>query len=488
LQLNSADYAKNLSVELGCSVNEVKDDIFRVDSTAPTGLDMKGLLEKDADWRIASTNADYTSMTGLALLMRTVDCNPPFKGVGNHWPTLLLGGRGHFYFNVGLKKVYRSFGFKGHCAFVIGPYEPVVKIDPEGGKERHFYLATEVEKKAIAPVWLFDVDKPEGAGGRLKDHQWVAFTTEVRLPHEMAKFGLGSVGLVEEHVGDHNDLLTYHLLNGLTLNLPDLQKFTEKFGLKPKVIPPEKGITKAAHLVQLIKFVFMQSSPDAQFVIYKQYEQIRGAYKKDILKDTPSDFKRILSTMDPDDAKRFHKIQEGLEQQQLDDIVSMRLESIKTQDALRKDPEAATPLVYRTLKPPVQHPSVCRLCKDYGNRGFQTYYKFPGGKETSGSFSFMKKRPETLALYEAVDWLWEHHRAAGHDVTNKPSISQCDEALAAGRSDEQHYKDEKTKWLEKAFKTGTYCSQGRQEQTLPPTGQGAHCSVCLQRQCERCPA
>ena len=141
---------------------------------------------------------------------------------------------------------------------------------------------------------------------------------------------------------------------------------------------------------------------------FEKYRSKSRAKDKDIAQDDPEQFKTILETMSDEDAKKFKPILQGLEEKQLEDIVEQKMKRVRLEETLRKDPEAATPLIFRTLKPKVPKGFACRLVKDYNKRAYEVYYHNATPKP-SASYSFLKKRPEQFALYEAVRWLWEQH-------------------------------------------------------------------------------
>ena len=47
----------------------------------------------------------------------------------------------------------------------------------------------------------------------------------------------------------------------------------------------------------------------------------------------------------------------------------------------------------------------------------------------SKTFIVSRARPESVALYEAVNWLWTMWQEAGGDIDQKPSYAEMDEAL-----------------------------------------------------------
>ena len=451
LTLDENDQSKSVSQVVGCASTHITiPALFHVDADHDCGIDVSPILADKGAGRVAGLNADFQCSSAIMLLLHQhAASGDSFTLVGHQWASLLLGGRGGFYMSRRTEQIFISLGCRGHGALLLGPIEPTYRLE-EKPDESHvmseYFILTEERVAEMAVSWAFtyNVYLPSEP---LASHQWYAVPTALRLPHQLRAVGLDHCGLVHQRIGKNTDLISHHIKMGYPLPLSFLQHLSKEIGLKPGIIPPERSVTVNSHMVELIKCVFHDLPVAEQFKLFEAYQSLKRANKKDIAADTPGSFSTMMSVLGEDEANKFQRVSNQLKERELDAIVQDRLQRHRQAELLRKDPEAATPHVYRQLKPPKPG---CALIVDAGNTSYQAYYIRDAPGEST-SCSFLKKRPQNFALYQAVDFLWGRHQAHGGSQEGKPTIAKMDEVLEIAEKATLEFKETFAKNLEKAF-------------------------------------
>ena len=214
MTLERQDFAQSFQSVLGCRPGDIKKDIFHCLPQYGKGtIDMIPLIEDSEKWRRASQQADAASLSASVLLMETADDVPAFKRLPDAWASFLVGAPGYYYRNKKSGEVWRGLGTAKHGSCLLGPFDATVReVD---GVEHSYFMMDDVTLKSLRVkwAWVFHVQDP---GSSTHDHDWVGIPVKQRLPAELVHIGLHDQGLVDEIVGADQDLLTFHLLEGIS--------------------------------------------------------------------------------------------------------------------------------------------------------------------------------------------------------------------------------------------------------------------------------